>query len=83
MRVILEKLQSRGFDSSYITGDREANDYVEGCSQCQAVAVNGVACHEHGCPNQTHECAECGEIYLCREHCRSFGPHYTGQCTHV
>lgn len=22
------------------------------CSQCQALAINGVACHEQGCPNQ-------------------------------
>jgi hypothetical protein len=23
-----------------------------GCDQCEVVSVNGVACHEHGCPNR-------------------------------
>ena len=34
------------------------------CSQCDAVRINGVLCHEHGCPNQLHECAECGDMIL-------------------
>ena len=29
--------------------------YRIGCSQCQAMAINGVACHEHGCPNQPRD----------------------------
>lgn len=41
-------LEDRGFDR----GER-------GCSQCEALAINGVACHETGCPNTTHECEEC------------------------
>lgn len=29
------------------------------CSQCEALAINGVPCHETGCPNATHECRGC------------------------
>lgn len=32
-----------------------------GCSQCQAVAVNGIPLHEAGCPHDTHECKGCNE----------------------
>lgn len=33
-----------------------------GCSQCQAVNINGVSCHETGCPNVVTyvECYSCG-----------------------
>lgn len=30
-----------------------------GCSRCDALVINGVATHETGCPNQTHECKGC------------------------
>lgn len=34
------------------------------CSSCQMVAINGVPCHETGCPDAwkdyTRECKECG-----------------------
>lgn len=41
------------------------------CDSCQMVAINGVPCHETGCPNagkvyrdgewiKQHECRECG-----------------------
>ena len=53
---LIEQLQTRGFDRSI---DDEDDGVFVGCSQCQAIAINGVACHEHGCPNQTHECEEC------------------------
>lgn len=29
------------------------------CSQCEATCINGIACHETGCPNQTYECLGC------------------------
>jgi hypothetical protein len=35
-----------------------------GCDQCEMVAINGVACHEQGCPSShvgtVRECFECG-----------------------
>ena len=29
------------------------------CTQCEALMINGVYCHETGCPNQTYECKGC------------------------
>jgi hypothetical protein len=46
-------LQNQGFE---VSGNRVS--YM----QCEAVVINGVACHEHGCPNQTHECHGCNAI---------------------
>lgn len=45
------------------------------CNQCEMLSINGVACHEHGCPNankvwrdgewvREYECPECGQTYL-------------------
>lgn len=48
------------------------------CDQCQATMINGVFCHETGCPNialQPRQCRECGQ---------PFNPesrfHFTGPC---
>lgn len=34
------------------------------CNSCDATYINGVLCHEHGCPdawrNRSRECSECG-----------------------
>lgn len=32
------------------------------CSQCEAAVINGVPCHETGCPSRPHECRECGNL---------------------
>ena len=44
-----ERLRARGFDRT--TYDRESGYYHVRCSQCQALVINGIATHEHGCPN--------------------------------
>ena len=50
---LAEKLRRRGFDGSYVRKDAEGGDTVRvRCSQCQASAINGVAVHEFGCPNE-------------------------------
>lgn len=54
----LKRLRSSGFDTSYHIPF--TNQFRVKCSQCEAAAINGVACHEHSCPNQTHECMGCG-----------------------
>jgi hypothetical protein len=47
------------------------DDDTISCPQCQMLAINGVACHETGCPNQNarwdgeewvkqRKCFECG-----------------------
>lgn len=45
---LAKKLRDRGFDRSSVS---DGHVHVA-CSQCQALAINGVACHESGCPNQ-------------------------------
>lgn len=53
------------------------------CDQCEALMINGVFCHEHGCPNtrkawnaitETWEteytCPECGGTYTESEDAR-------------
>jgi hypothetical protein len=44
------RLRQQGFDLT--TYDRSTGYYRPRCSQCNALVINGVACHEHGCPNQ-------------------------------
>lgn len=50
------------------------------CDACMMLTINGVACHETGCPNAkeqyvdgewvtVHECRECGSDYLDGEEC--------------
>jgi hypothetical protein len=56
-KQILESLESQGFDSSYISGQ----GVRVGCSQCQALCINGTATHETGCSNVVHECQGCSE----------------------
>ena len=38
------------------------------CEQCEAVMINGVYCHEHGCPiawkDIEIECTWCGRIFI-------------------
>lgn len=43
-------LRRRGFDRT--TYDRSSRYYSVKCSQCAALVINGVACHETGCPNE-------------------------------
>ena len=37
------------------------------CDQCVALMINGVYCHEHGCPDawktKKHECKWCGSSF--------------------
>lgn len=54
----LEQLKTQGFDCSY---RRRNGDIHVDCSQCQAIVINGMATHEHGCPNARHECKGCNE----------------------
>jgi len=38
------------------------------CDQCEAAMINGVYCHEHGCPDawkdQTKKCKWCGTEFI-------------------
>lgn len=39
----------------------------QGCNACEVLYINGVKCHEHGCPeawrDETRECTWCGEDF--------------------
>jgi hypothetical protein len=58
-RQMHENLIRRGFDLTDHTRSRFARPR---CSQCEVLVINGVACHETGCPHQTHECKGCDAI---------------------
>jgi hypothetical protein len=46
----LQRLRDQGFDLSEYDPSDQTWDVQ--CSQCVALAINGYACHETGCPNQ-------------------------------
>lgn len=51
------------FDKSTKTGR-----YINiGCSQCAALVINNIPAHEHGCPNQMHECRGCDALIPARQ----------------
>lgn len=43
-------LRAAGFDMTEY--DRSEGAYRVRCSQCEALVINGIAVHEHGCPNR-------------------------------
>ena len=56
--MTLTKLKRLGFDRS----SHQCDTLDVRCSQCEALCINGVPTHEHGCPNAMGECSGCGEI---------------------
>lgn len=62
--MTLEQLLERGFDKSFdSTYDSHMKRGIQvGCSQCEVTVINGVPCHETGCLNEKHECAECDAL---------------------
>lgn len=58
--MTLTRLWELGFDLSCYHQD--TNEFYPRCSQCEALCINGVPTHEHGCPNMKGECKGCGEI---------------------
>lgn len=60
---IAKSLRDRGFDKSRVSD--ESDGARVGCSQCEALVINGVACHETGCPNESrrrNRLVGCGEF---------------------
>lgn len=56
----LARLHLLGFDESRYNPVTQG--FRVGCSQCQAACINGIPCHEQGCPNTQHRLPE-GEEY--------------------
>ena len=50
-KSMLQSLYDQGFDESTHEFDGYEHSWRVGCSQCEALCVNGIACHETGCPN--------------------------------
>jgi hypothetical protein len=49
---LVAKLRARGFDKSYVYLDEDGDKSVRvKCGQCEAMVIQGMACHERGCPN--------------------------------
>jgi hypothetical protein len=57
--TVLEDLLSRGFDRSHRIERDDNGRFCKGvhvrCSQCEALVINGTACHETGCPHTPRE----------------------------
>jgi hypothetical protein len=49
----VQQLRAQGFDESYNIPFERA--WKVRCSQCEACTVNGIPCHERGCPNQVRD----------------------------
>lgn len=54
---VLDEAHARGFEGSYLT----ANGITVVCRQCEALVINGIACHETGCPQAQHGRDDDGE----------------------
>ena len=67
MRGMLASLRANGFDEAYHIPFTKS--FKVRCSQCEACSINGVACHETGCPNQTYECKGCNATVSFRGYC--------------
>lgn len=61
---IAASLRDRGFDLTATVFGRP-NLLTPRCSQCEALVINGAACHEGGCPNNRRRSrflVGCGEF---------------------
>ena len=52
----VQSLKAQGFDLSY--NIRFQPQWHVQCSQCAALVINGIPCHEHGCPNKPKDAEE-------------------------
>ena len=54
----LDELISYGFEASTKNGKA----LRVRCYSCEALVINGIPTHEHGCPEAKHECHGCNEL---------------------
>ena len=62
----LETLVGLGFDHSAVVANVSRTGIRVACSQCEALVICGVACHESNCPNEVHECRGCAQLVPAR-----------------
>ena len=73
VRAIVMSLASRGLVEVSNTSKQFRAVHPVSCDQCQMLSINGVACHEQGCPNSRktwlpergewvrfYDCPDCG-----------------------
>jgi len=60
----VQALKARGFDTSHAWPF--GRGWHIGCSQCEALVINGVPAHESGCLNQVHTCHGCDAQVVAR-----------------
>ena len=58
----LQQIKHQGFDRSRVTRTVPFRSIHVACSQCEALVINGVACHETGCPRQMFACKGCNNM---------------------
>ena len=54
-----KQLANRFIDQGFNNTTIRSGNVRLACSQCEALVINGIATHETGCPNATHECNGC------------------------
>jgi len=64
-KSVITALKQMGFDNS--RKGLNAIDVL--CSQCNALVINGIACHETGCPNTKYQCKGCYEYIDYQGYC--------------
>ena len=61
--------------TNYRNGD-EITLTANGCDGCSPAVINGVLCHEQGCPDawrdESQECAWCGQTFHPEERIQSY-----------
>jgi hypothetical protein len=67
----LDRLIAQGFDAASVV---RGGMIRPKCSQCEALVIQGVACHETGCPHETRECHGCNALIPVRQR-------YCGECS--
>jgi hypothetical protein len=73
-----EKLEALGFTVEDVPDTKQLR---VSCDSCQALVINGVATHEHGCYNEKFEveCFECGFEFF-SSHYNRFGRQICDDC---
>lgn len=63
----LAALHADGFDQSFPVGRDDSGRFSKAirvkCSKCEALCINGVACHETGCTNSKQERSEDDDLW--------------------
>lgn len=59
--------------------DDDEGTETDRCDSCAALMINGVYCHETGCPNTPRHCEECGSPCdpgqrFCSDECAGYDP---------